>query len=211
MIFELDGRKLVIDPGYLSEPTVGISDVDALVITHEHSDHWTPEHVTAVLEHNPNVPVFTTAATAAALLESVPRLNREQVSIVTEGDAAQAGPFSLTFHNKKHAIIHTSIPIIENFGVCINELVYFGGDALDVPTHVHFEILAAPIGSPWSNTNEVLDYVAAMQPRQLFTVHEMMLSSHGKQLYTSLVTEVLNRSGGTVIPVQIGERIALTT
>ena len=209
MVFELDGRKLVIDPGYLSSPTPGITEVDAFIITHEHSDHWTPEQVTAVLENNPAVPVFTTTATAEALLESVPMLSRDQLQIVTEGDAAQAGPFSFTFHGSKHAVIDSSLPIVDNFGVCINEFVYFGGDALDVPQNLDFEILAAPIGSPWSNTHEVLDFVRAMSPKRVFTVHEMMLSAEGKKLYTSLVTDVLRSRGGTVLPVELGERADL--
>ncbi|WP_420112984.1 MBL fold metallo-hydrolase, partial [Pseudactinotalea sp.] len=39
------GGTVVIDPGSFSGRLVDLEAVVAVVVTHEHADHWTPEHV----------------------------------------------------------------------------------------------------------------------------------------------------------------------
>ncbi|WP_343861781.1 MBL fold metallo-hydrolase, partial [Frigoribacterium faeni] len=46
LIIEKDGRRLVVDPGSFTSPLMDLQDVDAIVITHEHADHWTPDQLT---------------------------------------------------------------------------------------------------------------------------------------------------------------------
>ena len=40
----------------------------------------------------------------------------------------------------EHAVIHSSIPVIDNVGVLVNDTVYYPGDSLFVP-EVSFELL----------------------------------------------------------------------
>ena len=49
LTLETDGDKLVIDPGSYTVPLDGLANVVAVVITHEHPDHWTPDHLDRVL------------------------------------------------------------------------------------------------------------------------------------------------------------------
>ena len=37
------------------------------MLTHEHPDHWTPEHLAHLRRHSPDVPVYAPAGVAAAV------------------------------------------------------------------------------------------------------------------------------------------------
>ena len=49
---EKDGRTLVIDPGAFSEEDAAVG-ADAILVTHEHADHFNEERLRAGLEANP--------------------------------------------------------------------------------------------------------------------------------------------------------------
>src|SRR5690349_13948199 len=40
-----EGSSLLIDPGSFTLPLAELASVVAVVLTHEHPDHWTPEHL----------------------------------------------------------------------------------------------------------------------------------------------------------------------
>ena len=43
-------KKLIVDPGSFTVPLPDTNNVVAVVITHEHADHWTPEHLQRIIE-----------------------------------------------------------------------------------------------------------------------------------------------------------------
>ena len=48
-------KKLIVDPGSFTVPLPDTNNVVAVVITHEHADHWTPEHLQRILTNSPEV------------------------------------------------------------------------------------------------------------------------------------------------------------
>ncbi|MGO1256810.1 MBL fold metallo-hydrolase, partial [Microbacterium gubbeenense] len=48
LTLEKRGETLVIDPGVFAADVSDLSDVVGVVITHEHADHWTPDHLQAI-------------------------------------------------------------------------------------------------------------------------------------------------------------------
>jgi len=201
VVVEDADASLLIDPGSFSSTEeieralAAAAPPAALVITHEHGDHWTAEHVRTIRRRTPELPIFTTAATAEALrVEGIPG----QVTVVHGGDRHSAGPFSLDFYGKDHAVLHSSIPVIENVGVIVNCTLAFGGDAL-VPPPQRAELLGIPIGSPWSNIGEVMDFVLAAAPKRAYVTHDEMLSAAGRRMYSQRVEWCLAQSGGELI------------
>ena len=87
------------------------------------------------------------------------------VTVVKAGDEIKVGPFTLRFFGEKHAVIHESIPVVDNVGVLVNGSVYYGGDSYTVPEGVEVDVLAAPAGAPWLKIGDVMDYVLAVKPR----------------------------------------------
>ncbi|XPP25527.1 MAG: MBL fold metallo-hydrolase [Leucobacter sp.] len=198
---ELDGAALLIDPGSFSDEQELAAALDsaapiaALVITHEHPDHWTPANVAAVRRVAPEAPILTTAATAAALETAG---ITERVQAVREGDRVEAGPFLLEFYGRRHEQLHSSLPVVDNVGVRVNGTFAYGGDSLMRPPF-SADVLGVPIGSPWSNLSEVMNFVIDAAPRRAYLTHDMMLSPAGRNMYTMRVQWCLDQVGGELI------------
>lgn len=200
-VIELDDAALFIDPGNFSDAAELGTALDAapapaaLVITHEHADHWTPENIAAVRAAAPDAPIYTTAATALALASQG---ISDNVHTVHEGDAAEVGPFSLEFYGRRHEQLHSSIPVVDNIGVRVNDTFACGGDSLMRPPF-HADVLGVPIGSPWSNLSQVMDFVIDAAPERAYFTHDGMLSPAGHGLFTQRVSWCLEQVGGELI------------
>lgn len=201
LLLEIADERLIIDPGVFSMPLGDIGGVVAVVITHEHADHWTPEQLDRIIERNPEAQVFGPAGVVAAA---------EGYTITTthDGDAVEVGPFSLRFFGEKHAVIHESIPIIDNVGVLVNDTLWYAGDAYTVPP-VSVETLAAPLGAPWLRVGDAMDYVTAVAPKRAFPVHEMTLSVAGKGMANDRLTWASEQGDGAYFVLEPGESIDL--
>jgi L-ascorbate metabolism protein UlaG (beta-lactamase superfamily) len=201
MVLELAGDTLIIDPGTFSMPLGDVGGVVAVVITHEHADHWSAEQLERVLARNPTATVYGPAGVASAASEF-------DVVTVREGDVIVAGGFSLKFYGETHAVIHSSIPTIDNVGVLVNDSLWYGGDSYTVPP-VAVETLAAPAGAPWLKIGEAMDYVMAVAPKRSFPVHEMTLSTIGKNMVYPRLALATEHGGGTGFVLEPGESIDL--
>jgi len=191
IITEGDAR-LVIDPGNFTRP-VETTGVVAVVLTHEHPDHVTPEQLAGILARNPDAVVIGPAGVAAALTGTgVP------IDVVTDGDHRTVGPFDLTFHGTRHNVIHSSIPVIDNTGVLVGGRLFYPGDSYTDPG-VPVEVLAAPVGAPWLKVAEMMDYVTAIAPRRAYPVHEATLSEIGYGMHTGRLREVVEPDGALVL------------
>jgi L-ascorbate metabolism protein UlaG (beta-lactamase superfamily) len=191
-------ENLVIDPGtFLSHPDP--SGVVAIVVTHEHSDHWTDDHLRRILDKNPQATIFGPQGVADAAAEF-------DVQVVAAGDVVEAGSFKLEFFGGKHAVIHESIPIIDNVGVLVNDELYYGGDSYVGPG-VEVGTLAAPVGAPWLKIGEAMDYVLAVKPKRAFYVHDMTLSVAGKQMAAARLAWATEQGGGTFTELEPGETL----
>ena len=82
---EHDGATVVIDPGVFTE-SEAVDGADAVLITHEHADHYLPDHLRAT-----DAPVFTIEAVAAGIREDAPDV-AERVTVVAPGEEFDAAP-----------------------------------------------------------------------------------------------------------------------
>lgn len=202
LIIDTAGKTLVVDPGSFTTLLVGMNDVVAIVITHEHADHWTGDQLKRILERNPDARIFGPEGLAAAASEFT-------VEVVNGGDTVEVGPFHLRFFGGKHAVIHSSIPIVDNVGVLVNDELYYAGDSFTIPEGVDVGTLAVPAGAPWLKIAEVMDYVAAVKPRRSFPVHEMVLSVAGKTMSNARIQSSTEAGGGEFFPLEPGDSLDL--
>src|SRR5690554_2332513 len=201
LVLDKAERRLVIDPGSLTTPLMGLDGIVAVVITHEHADHWTPEHLGRILERNPEAKVYGPAGVAAAAAGF-------DVIEVADGDAHEVGGFSIRFFGEKHAVIHPSIPVIDNVGVMVDDLLFYPGDAFTVPP-VPVDTLAAPAGAPWLKISEAMDYVTAVAPKRCFPTHQMVLSKVGQNLANDRLRKVTEDTGGEYLVLEPGDSLDL--
>jgi L-ascorbate metabolism protein UlaG (beta-lactamase superfamily) len=183
-------RRLVIDPGAFTEPSA-LDGASAVLITHEHADHFVPDRVRAALDADPALEVWTNKSVAAQLEGLGGR-----VHVVGNGDAVTAAGFEVTVHGELHAEIHPDVPRIANIGFLVNGQVFHPGDALTVPDQP-VETLLVPMHAPWSRTADLIDYVRAVHADQAFGVHDGLLNDTGCGLVTGLLGE---RGPGTPTP-----------
>jgi L-ascorbate metabolism protein UlaG (beta-lactamase superfamily) len=189
LVVEVAQSQLVIDPGSFTTPLIDLNNVAAIVITHEHPDHWTREHLQRILERSPEARLFAPPAVARA---AQPDFSFAETSA---GGSTTVGPFSLRFFGSQHAVIHSSIPVVDNVGVLVNDELFYPGDAFTVPP-VPVSTLAVPSGAPWLKIAEVMDYVAELKPARVFPVHEMGYSVIGKNLAYGRIQAVTEEGGG---------------
>lgn len=198
---EHSGDTLILDPGGYTTLLVGVTNVIGVVITHEHADHWSEDQLELIIKNNPDVRLFGPAGVAAAAV-------RFPIETVSDGDTIEIEPFTLRFFGEKHAVIHESIPIIDNVGVLINDALYYAGDSYTNPG-VPVETLAAPAGAPWLKIGDVMDYVTEISPKRAFPVHEMVLSTIGKNLSNARIKAAVEAVGGEFFALEPGEAIDL--
>ncbi|KQQ00848.1 MULTISPECIES: MBL fold metallo-hydrolase [unclassified Rathayibacter] len=200
VLVEEAGARLVIDPGSFTRPVDGTADTVAVVITHEHPDHWTPEQLERLRGANPSLRIFGPAGVAAAA-------EGFDVETVAEGDLVEVGPFELRFFGSRHAVIHRSIPVIDNVGVLVDGRFYYAGDSFTVPSGVDVEVLAAPSGAPWMKIAESIDYVLALAPRHAFATHEAVLSEAGQKLGHDRLGWATQEGGGEYHALASGDTL----
>jgi L-ascorbate metabolism protein UlaG (beta-lactamase superfamily) len=202
VVLEKAGQTVVIDPGSFTPPFTHLTGVVAVVITHEHPDHWTPEQLNRILTDNADAVIFGPAGVAAAASEF-------DVTVVSPGDTVTAGEFTFRFFGGVHAEIHSSIPLIDNVGVLVDDSFYYAGDSFIVPEGVAVETLAVPAGAPWMKIGEAIDYVLAVAPRHAFPSHEMGLSASGKTMSNGRLGWATEQGGGEYHPLEPGESLDL--
>ncbi|MFC5928599.1 MBL fold metallo-hydrolase [Cryobacterium melibiosiphilum] len=200
LILELNGQKLFIDPGSLTTALTETTNAVAVVLTHEHPDHWTPAQLDRIRDMNPDVPIYGPQGVADAAPE-------HPITVVQAGDTVAAGPFTLRFFGEKHAVIHASIPVIDNVGVLVNDELYYGGDSFTIPADVQVGTLAVPAGAPWLKISEVIDYVLAVKPQRSFPTHEMGLSRFGKDLSNARIAAATEEGGGEYFALEPGDSL----
>lgn len=200
LIIEDSNRKLIVDPGSFTTPITESAGTVAVVITHEHADHWTPEQLGRIVGQNPDVQIFGPAGVAEAASDFA-------VTTVSAGDSVEVGSFTMRFFGGKHAVIHPSMPVVDNVAVLINDTLYYAGDSFTIPEDVIVGTLAVPSGAPWLKISEVMDYVEAIKPKRSFPVHEMVLSLAGKQLSNARIQDATERGGGEFVALQPNETL----
>jgi len=194
-------KKLVVDPGSFTLPFADSTHVVAVVVTHEHADHWTPEHLQRIKDNSPDVRFFGPAGVAAAASDF-------EFTVVKDGQKVEIDPFTLEFFGEKHAEIHASIPLVDNVGVLINGSVFYPGDSFTLGP-VGVDLLGVPASAPWLKIGEVMDYVAAAKPKRSFATHDMINSVIGNGMASARITAVTEQGGGEFVTLAPGESLEI--
>lgn len=175
-------RRIVLDPGSFTDPAA-LEGATAVLITHEHADHFEPQRLRAALDADPALEVWTNAAVAAQLDGLGSRLH-----VVGHGDAVTVAGIDVHVHGELHAVIHPDIPRIPNIGFLVGGLVFHPGDALTVPDEPVATLLL-PVHAPWSTVGEVIDYVRAVDADQAYAIHDGLLNDLGLGVVGRLLGE----------------------
>jgi len=187
---EQDGNVLVIDPGGWTTDFTSPNNVVAVVITHEHADHFDIEKLKAIFETNQDVKIYA-PADVILKIQSLP------TQTVATGDSVKIAGFTLDFIGGVHATIHKDFhEPFQNVGVIVNDALYHPGDSLALPGRP-IKVLSLPIIAPWEKVSESVDFLLQVRPELTFPTHDAMLSKLGHGLYDRWHSMAADRIGAT--------------
>ncbi|WP_296604893.1 MBL fold metallo-hydrolase [Nocardioides sp.] len=186
---EHDGTTVVLDPGVFTD--VGALDgADAVLITHEHPDHYLPAHLLAS-----DAPVFTIEGVAAKVREDAPAV-AERLTVVAPGESFDVG-VPVRAVGELHAVIHPEYPRITNSGYVLDlggTKVYHPGDALTEPGEV-VDVLCCPVSAPWMKASEAIEFARAVKAPRNLAIHDRVYSEAGLGIVDTHMNAFLPKDG----------------
>lgn len=144
LLIEIKGKKILIDPGVLKykEEYFDIwSKVDAICVTHKHSDHCNVELLEKLGE---NIKIYS----SSEVKNTYPQLN---VNIVKENDVITVGDVKIEVVHAEHGYLppmKNGGKVIENIGYIVDDgetRVYATSDTICFQNEYKCDILCAPV------------------------------------------------------------------
>lgn len=186
---EHDGSTVVLDPGVFTDVSA-LDGADAVLITHEHPDHYLPEHLLAT-----DAPVFTIEAVAAKIRSDAPAA-AERLTVVAPGETFDVG-VPVRAVGELHAVIHPEYPRITNSGYVLTlgeQRVYHPGDALTEPGE-DIDVLFVPVSAPWMRASEAIEFARAVKAPRNLAIHDRVYSEAGLGIVDTHMFAFLPKDG----------------
>ncbi|HMA79084.1 MAG TPA: MBL fold metallo-hydrolase [Candidatus Paceibacterota bacterium] len=199
LLIEVNGKRILTDPGRFTHSQDEVTNVDLILITHEHADHLHADSLHAILTQNPDAIVVTNSAVGKILQEL------GITHSILEGRVAgtHAG-VTLEAYDGEHVEIFEDFGIVQNTGYFIAEELFYPGDAFTNPGKP-VPVLALPIAGPWCKAADAIRYALEVQPTKAFPVHDWLLNEDGVALYYGLFTTQLTQHDITFVELRNGE------
>lgn len=199
---ESKGTVLVLDPGAFTEEADATDGATAVLVTHQHPDHWSVEHL-----RRTDAPVVTIQAVADAIAEADPEL-AARVRVVRPGERLDDLGLPVEVVGEKHAVIHPDLPHFDNSGFLLDvegSTLFHPGDALTVPER-DVDLLLLPASAPWLKFEELVDYARAVGAPRNVAVHDAIYSEVGHSVLGRQLPGLL-RDGATYDRVAAGSEV----
>ncbi|MEU6039998.1 MBL fold metallo-hydrolase [Actinomadura sp. NPDC047616] len=193
---EKNGRAIVIDPGVMTPEADALTGAEAVLITHEHFDHFDPERL-----QDPHLTVYTCPGVARHLTGL-----GERVHVVRDGDDFSVAGFDVSAVGDKHHFSHPDAPPVDNVGFLVDGEVFHPGDALTV---VDAPTLLLPGQAPWLTVPDMIGYLRQMAPRRAYAVHDGLLNEWGLKVLDDVLAMEAKRAGSDIRRLKPGESVEL--
>ena len=141
--------RIVIDPGTMTpDAAQAVAAADAVLITHEHFDHFDEGLIAKSLEARPELRVYGPASVVDRW-----SARRGQVTAVAAGQTFDVAGFEVAVFGELHATIRRDVPQVTNVGYLVDGGLYHPGDAYHVPD-APVSTLLLPTSGPWAKLGE---------------------------------------------------------
>lgn len=169
LVLDINGVKIVTDPGSFTTTQNELEGVNVILITHEHQDHFHMESVKTMLMHNPSAIVVTNGSVGELLQKEGIASTR-----VGDGEQTEVNGVKIEGFGKNHAPIYGEMGLVENTAFMVAEKFYFPGDNFHI-CGKPVDVLALPVAGPWMKMSHAIDFAKEVKARAAFGVHDGMI------------------------------------
>ncbi len=167
------------DPGVFTTAQNEISDIDLILITHEHVDHLHVNSLKEIITNNPGIKIITNDSVGKILdAQNITyEVLDDKVAKEVKGVLVQA-------FNCRHEEIFEEVGQVKNTGFFIDNKLFYPGDSFCGPEK-SVDILALPVAGPWCRIADAVRFALKVKPKWVFPVHDGALEkdkiggSHG--------------------------------
>jgi L-ascorbate metabolism protein UlaG (beta-lactamase superfamily) len=201
LILENNGKKILTDPGtFTIEQVKEVKEIDTVLITHEHGDHFHIESIQAVIENNPEVIVVSNASVGKLLSQkNIPCM------VVGDGQSATVNGMLIEGFGKDHEPIYGTQGLVENTGYFIDGKFYFPGDSFyDLKRPIG--VLALPVAGPWLKLSEAIDFAKKVRPTIAFAIHDGMIIPGFGGFVAGMLQNILKSDSIEFVTLDAGEK-----
>jgi len=198
LVVEIGGKRILTDPGSFSSEQNALTGIDAIVITHEHSDHFHAESVQAIMKNNPGAMVITNA-TVGKLLDGlgvahtvIDGRGKGMIGVGDTGLAIEAFDCKHEEIFEEMGQVQNTAYLITGAGADAGKNFFIPGDAYCVPD-TKVDVLALPVAGPWCRLPDALRYAIKVKPRAAFQIHDVFLKPATTGFMHQVITNVLKQ------------------
>lgn len=196
LLIESGNTRLLTDPGFFTESKVNsLTNLNFILITHEHADHLHIESLKVLLRNNAEAKIITNSSVGKILDE-----NGIQYSIFDLD--TNLVEINLKTFDSPHANVYPTIPNVENTALIFDNRLLYPGDSWFYPDS-KVETLALPISAPWLKLSDAIDYAKKIKPKSSFPVHDAIMANPA--MFHGLVENLLKQNGIEFLSLEDGE------
>lgn len=174
MLIEVEGKKILTDPGAWSDFKQNeITDLDLILITHEHADHIHVDSLKIVMQNNPQAKLITNSSVG-----KIVTAQKIDFLKIEHGENNSFDGIKIEGYGEWHKQIYKQVGMVNNTGYFIADTMFYPGDAFTNPQK-KVPVLALPVAGPWMQIKEAIDYALELKPQMAFPVHDGMLRFNG--------------------------------
>ena len=192
LLVETPDRTAVFDPGMMSEssfPVDQLKQLDDIIITHEHGDHFSPSFIQSLLVKFPGVLITAPTEVVVALAKLG----------ISATDNSSPG---IEIFDSPHESVEPMYPQPEEIGVHYMDQLTHPGDS-----HSFSEtkaILALPMTGPWGTSVKALKIALKLKPEYIVPIHDWHWRDEARmQTYDHFET-ILKAQGITFLKPETG-------
>ncbi len=125
LLLDIDGVKILTDPGSFTTEQNTVTGLGAVLITHSHQDHFHAESVPHLAKNNPEA-IFVTNGEVGKLLEA----QSVAYTKVGDGESADIKGVKVEGFGTRHAEIYGDMGQVENTGYFVGREILLSGRQL---------------------------------------------------------------------------------